>query len=109
GGKYTTYRVMAKDAIDVAARGLHGRVPESCTDRTPLAGASGYAVRWNERFRLASAHGLHVARIEHLLQRYGTLVDEVLALVDARPELAAPLPGADDYLKVEAVYAASHE
>ncbi|MBO0827793.1 MAG: glycerol-3-phosphate dehydrogenase/oxidase [Streptosporangiales bacterium] len=109
GGKYTTYRVMAKDAIDVAARGLPGRVPESCTDRTPVVGGSGYPVRWNERFRLATAHGLHVARIEHLLRRYGTLVDELLALVDARPELGKPLPGADDYLAVEAVYAASHE
>ncbi|HEX6444775.1 MAG TPA: glycerol-3-phosphate dehydrogenase/oxidase [Streptosporangiales bacterium] len=109
GGKYTTYRVMAKDAIDVAARGLPGRVPDSCTDRTPLIGGAGFPVRWNERFRLATAHGLHVARIEHLLRRYGTLIDELLALVDVRPELGRPLPGADDYLAVEAVYAASHE
>jgi glycerol-3-phosphate dehydrogenase len=58
---------------------------------------------------LAAASGLHAARLDHLLNRYGGLVDEVLALLAERPELAAPLPGADDYLSVEAVYAASHE
>ena len=36
GGKYTTYRVMAKDAIDMASRNLERRVPESCTDELPL-------------------------------------------------------------------------
>jgi glycerol-3-phosphate dehydrogenase len=33
----------------------------------------------------------------------------VLAIVEERPELGQPLPGADDYLQAEAVYAASHE
>ncbi|MGH3097990.1 MAG: glycerol-3-phosphate dehydrogenase/oxidase [Streptosporangiales bacterium] len=109
GGKYTTYRVMAKDAVDVAARGLPGRVPVTGSDRTPLVGATGFTVRWNERLRLSAQHRLHVARIEHLLRRYGTLIDELLALIDERPELGEPIDGADSYLKVEAVYAASHE
>ena len=48
-------------------------------------------------------------RIEHLLNRYGTLTDELLDLIRADPTLAEPLPGADDYLGAEVVYAASHE
>ena len=52
---------------------------------------------------------MHVARIEHLLNRYGSLTDEVLALIAQDPELAEPLPGADDYLAAEVVYAATHE
>src|SRR5262249_50743007 len=40
GGKFTTYRVMAKDAVDAAARDL-GSVPPSTTDRLPLLGAEG--------------------------------------------------------------------
>jgi glycerol-3-phosphate dehydrogenase len=52
---------------------------------------------------------LHVARIEHLLHRYGALVGEVLDLISAQPSLARPLDGADDYLRAEIVYAASHE
>ena len=102
GGKYTTYRVMAKDAVDAAVRALDAYVPDSVTDSTALLGADGYHALWNARHRLAERSGLHVARIEHLLGRYGSLIHELLELVAARPELATPLPGADDYLAVEA-------
>jgi len=109
GGKYTTYRVMAKDAIDEVARALDFRVAESCTDEVPLIGAEGYRAAWNGRARTAVRAGLHVARVEHLLGRYGARVDEVLALLAGDTELARPLPGAEDYLSAEVVYAASHE
>ena len=109
GGKYTTYRVMARDAIDAVARNLDRRVPDSVTDEVPLLGATGYPALWNQRRTLAAETGLHVARVEHLLNRHGTRVTELLELLADRPELATPLPSADDYLEVEAVYAASHE
>nr|WP_236051089.1 glycerol-3-phosphate dehydrogenase/oxidase [Nonomuraea cypriaca] len=109
GGKYTTYRVMAEDAVNAVAHGLDQRVPRSCTDRVPLVGAEGYQALWNSRHRIAQSSGLHVARIEHLLQRYGSLIDEVLDLIDGDPSLARPLSGADDYLRAEIVYAATHE
>jgi glycerol-3-phosphate dehydrogenase len=109
GGKYTTYRVMAKDAIDAAARGLDRSVPPSVTDTTELLGAPGFRALWNRRERLADESGLHVARVEHLLRRYGSRIDDLLAELRDRPELGHPLPGADDYLQVEVRYAASHE
>jgi glycerol-3-phosphate dehydrogenase len=109
GGKYTTYRVMAKDAVDAVAHALDEKVPECVTDRTPLVGAAGFAAAWNRRQLIADESGLHVARIEHLLGRYGTLIDEVLELVAADRTLGEPLDGADDYLRVEVVYACSHE
>jgi glycerol-3-phosphate dehydrogenase len=109
GGKYTTYRVMAKDAVDAVAHALDEKVPECVTDRVPLVGAGGYAAAWNRRQLTAASSGLHVARIEHLLGRYGTLLDELLEMIVADPTLAEPLPGAEDYLRVEIVYAASHE
>jgi glycerol-3-phosphate dehydrogenase len=109
GGKYTTYRVMARDAVDEVARALDFRVAPCCTDEVPLLGAEGYRAAWNARARIAARAGLHVARIEHLLGRYGALVDDLLQLCEADPELARPLPGADDYLAAEIVYAASHE
>ena len=109
GGKYTTYRVMAKDAIDAVAHGLDGKVAESCTDRVALVGADGFPAMWNARHRLAARSGLHVARIEHLLQRYGTLVDDLLELIADQADLGKPLNGADDYLRAEIVYAAGHE
>ena len=109
GGKWTTYRVMAKDAIDAAVDALDGRVSASVTEDISLLGAEGYQAAWNKRAKLARAFGLHQVRIEHLLNRYGVLTDDLLQLIKDRPELAEPLPGADDYLAVEVVYAASHE
>jgi glycerol-3-phosphate dehydrogenase len=109
GGKYTTYRVMARDAVDAVAHGLDGKVAPSCTDQIPLAGADGYQALWNGRHALAKSSGLHVARIEHLLHRYGSMIGEVLELIAADPSLGKPLAGADDYLRAEVVYAASHE
>jgi glycerol-3-phosphate dehydrogenase len=109
GGKYTTYRVMARDAVDAAAHGLDAAVPPSATHVTPLVGAEGYQVLWNGRRRLAAESGLHLARIEHLLQRYGSRIGELLDEVARRPELGKPLDGTEDYLCVEAWYAAAHE
>jgi len=109
GGKYTTYRLMARDAVDAVVHALDWRAPASCTDRVPLAGADGYLALWNARHRLALSSGLHVARIEHLLHRYGSLTPELLDLVETEPGLGRPVTGADDYLRAEIVYAASHE
>jgi len=107
GGKYTTYRVMGKDAVDAAVHNLERTVPKSCTERVPLAGADGYYGAHNSRQLIADRAGLHVSTIEHLLGRYGTLYTELLDLVAERPELGEPLASAPEYLK--AYYAASHE
>jgi glycerol-3-phosphate dehydrogenase len=109
GGKWTTYRVMAKDAIDAAVDALDGKIPESATEDIALVGAEGYQALWNKRARLAEASGLHVARIEHLLNRFGTMIEDVLDLIHDDPSLADPLPGADDYVGAEVVYAATSE
>ena len=109
GGKWTTYRIMAKDAIDEAAAALDGKVPASVTEDIALLGAEGYQAAWNKRGKIARAFGVHKVRIEHLLNRYGVLTDELLDLIIARPELQEPLPGADDYIAAEVVYAATHE
>lgn len=109
GGKLTTYRVMAKDAIDEAARTLDERVPDSVTNRTELLGADGYFATWNKRAQLAHDYGVHVARVEHLLHRYGSMATEVLDIIKNDRSMAQPLPGADDYLRAEVVYAVTHE
>ena len=68
-----------------------------------------FQAAWNRRSRIAAESGLHVARVEHLLNRYGTFAEDILALIREDPSLADPLPGADDYVGAEVVYAASHE
>ncbi|MGH3999678.1 MAG: glycerol-3-phosphate dehydrogenase/oxidase, partial [Pseudonocardiaceae bacterium] len=109
GGKYTTYRVMAADAVDAAVPDLPGRVAASITDKVPLLGAEGYHALVNQVDALAARYGLHPYRLRHLLDRYGSAVHHVLALATDRRDLLAPIPQAPDYLQVEVVHAASHE
>ncbi|RJS46494.1 glycerol-3-phosphate dehydrogenase/oxidase [Nocardioides cavernaquae] len=113
GGKLTTYRVMAKDAVDAASHSLRSGgsavIRDSITDRVPLLGAEGYETRANQRVMLARRAGLHVARIDHLLNRYGGRIDDVLELIAKHRLLAQPVPGAEDYLDAEVVYAVTHE
>ena len=109
GGKYTTYRVMGKDAVDAAARGLDRRVPPSVTHETPLVGADGYFALRNRKEALAAETGLHPARIEHLLNRFGSRLFELTAEIARDPELGKPLEGADDYLAAEVRHAVTHE
>ncbi|HLR85412.1 MAG TPA: glycerol-3-phosphate dehydrogenase C-terminal domain-containing protein, partial [Nocardioidaceae bacterium] len=88
---------------------LDRRIPESCTETVPLLGAAGYDAWWNRRHTLARASGLPEPRIEHLLGRYGSLVEEVLELVAGDSSLGDAIASADDYLRAEVVYAVSHE
>ncbi|MFF2552456.1 glycerol-3-phosphate dehydrogenase [Nocardia sp. NPDC058058] len=109
GGKYTTYRVMAYDAVDEAAQDIPRRVPPTITDKVPLLGADGYHALLNQTAHLAEKYGIHPYRIQHLLNRYGSLIDEVLGLADGKPELLQPIEASPGYLQVEAVYAAAAE
>jgi glycerol-3-phosphate dehydrogenase len=116
GGKYTTYRVMARDLIDAAARDLSssadspgGPVQASRTDRVPLAGADGYAQIWASRAAVAEQAGLPVAQVERLLGRYGADVRLLIKAMAARPDLAASLPGSGGYLGAEVAFACTHE
>ena len=110
GGKYTTYRVMARDAIDAVARGLDRTVPPSATHVTPLVGADGFQALWNRP--RAGGGGERAARRPHrapAAAATGRGSTSLLAEIAERPELGKPLPGADDYLAVEVRYACSHE
>ncbi len=105
GGKYTTYRVMAADVVDRAARRLPG-TRRSRTADIPLLGADGYQRMWSNRADLARRSGVPVGVLEHLLDRYGTLAPEVLALAGEYP---GALAGAPEYLAAEVAYAALAE
>ncbi|PBC52832.1 glycerol-3-phosphate dehydrogenase [Rhodococcus sp. ACS1] len=109
GGKYTTYRVMAEDAVDLAAEDIPARMAPSITEKVPLVGADGYFALVNQTVHLGQLYGLHPYRVKHLLDRYGSLIGEVLDLASEKPELLQPLTDAPAYLQVEVVYAAAAE
>jgi glycerol-3-phosphate dehydrogenase len=105
GGKYTTYRVMAADAIDTAVQFVPARVAPSITEKVSLQGADGYFALINQVEHVGERVGLHPYRVRHLLDRYGSLMDDVLALAADHPELLSPIKEAPGYLRVEALYA----
>ncbi|HEV3452508.1 MAG TPA: glycerol-3-phosphate dehydrogenase/oxidase [Acidimicrobiia bacterium] len=99
GGKLTTYRRMAADTIDQAARLLSSRV-KSRTRRLGLLGSHGFSPP-----PAAAEPSLH----EHLAGRYGTEAEAVLQLLRQDPGLREPLVPGLPYVRAEAVYAARHE
>lgn len=109
GGKYTTYRVMAEDAVNEAINHLRRIVPDSVTETLAIVGAEGYAVLMNQISRLAAQYSLSEETIEHLLNRYGSMLDEVLEPTSSNPELRERLIPNLPYLKAEILYAATHE
>jgi glycerol-3-phosphate dehydrogenase len=109
GGKYTTYRVMAKDVIDRAVIELRRLTKESVTEKLPLVGADGYFALEQQKDRIAQESGLDVATVTHLLNRHGSLISEILEIIEDQPKLAAKLDPELPYIKAEIVYAASHE
>ncbi|HHU11390.1 MAG TPA: glycerol-3-phosphate dehydrogenase/oxidase [Intrasporangiaceae bacterium] len=109
GGKYTTYRVMAKDAVDLALEDLGKEMPESITETIPLAGAIGWDWLSERPHILARGTDVDLLDIENLLERYGAFTKELLALIAVDPSLGEHLPGGAEHLKVEIVYAAASE
>jgi glycerol-3-phosphate dehydrogenase len=102
GGKWTTYRVMARDLVDsvLIERGLP---PRRCTtDTIPLVGSGAPLVD------VADAT-LSLATREMLVARYGSRVSEVAAIVADDPSLAESLIGAPGFLRAEVVHACVNE
>ena len=107
GGKFTTYRIMARDVIDAV---LEGRgLPGSVTEKTPLLGADGLAAVQAAAGRLAEDYGVPRDTVSHLLNRYGSVCADVLDIIRSDASLARPLVSGHPYLRAEVVYAVTHE
>lgn len=108
GGKLTTYRVMAKDAVDFAL-GAQAHTTPSITDKVPLSGAEGLAAAEARAAKWAKKYGWTKALTDHLLHRYGSNIDELIELIEEQPNLANPLSKAPTYLRAEIAHAARYE
>lgn len=109
GGKYTTYRVMSEDAVNAAVPDLRRLVPDSCTETLPLVGADGYSVLLNQIPLLSSKFNLSQDLLTHLINRYGSLMEDLLEMIRADRTLAEPISPESDVLKAEILYAVTHE
>ena len=93
---------MAADLVDAVARALGTQAP-SVTREVALLGAEVARV---DRAALAARAGVPV---DGLLRRYGDRAEELVALIEAQPELAEPLEGGGGHLCAEVVHACTHE
>ena len=109
GGKLTTYRVMARDAVDHALGEALAHAHPCATDDLPLVGAAGYRALAARAGDIARERGWTLARVTHLLDRYGDELPALLASIDADPSLARPLDGAPAFLRAEVAWAVTHE
>jgi glycerol-3-phosphate dehydrogenase len=108
GGKLTTYRIMAKDAVDFAIGQRAAALP-SITHQIPLTGAVGLRAVQRQARTWGKRYGWAPPLLDHLLHRYGANLAEIVELCDADPTLAQPLEHAAAYLRAEVHYAVSHE
>ncbi|MDO4258977.1 MAG: glycerol-3-phosphate dehydrogenase/oxidase [Actinomycetaceae bacterium] len=109
GGKLTSYRKMAEDAVNFTIGKRASKSRPSLTKRTPLQGAVGYESAWRRRAAIAAESGLDVSRVEDLLDRYGTDIDLLFDAIAAQPDLGKPLAGAPEYLRAEIAFGVTHE
>jgi len=109
GGKLTTYRVMAADAVDFALGEARAHAHPCVTKDLQLIGAPGYHDLVAGAGDIARERGWTLARVMHLLDRYGDETPELLATIDEDPGLGVPLAAAPGYLRAEVAWAVTHE
>ena len=108
GGKLTTYRLMAQDTVDVLSKRDNTK-PVHPTERLPLQGSAGWAVRQKDLAYRGAALGLDSDDIVHIGHSYGTEADAVMDLIVDNPTLAERLIEDLPYLKAEVIHACRQE
>lgn len=106
GGKWTTYRLMAQDAVDRAGELLKRTVPGR-TETHYLIGGEGY--RFEDWQVLQTQHGLPADVCQHLMRTYGNRAERVAQLIRNQPFLAERLTNSQPFIKAEVVYQVREE
>ena len=109
GGKYTTYRIMAADAVDAAIKDLGRSVPKSSTKAIPIIGAVGYKNLVKQIATLAQSYSVSTACVERMLNRYGSLISDIFQMIAKDASLGLEIAPGSGYIKAEALYAVTHE
>lgn len=109
GVKYTTARGIAQRAVDLLFHKMGRRPPTCATDTTPIRGGEieRFSRFMSEHIR-KKPHGLSGAVVRHLVNNYGSRLDEILAYVERDGSLGRTLPGSE-VTQAEVVHACRHE
>ena len=107
GGKWTTYRAMAEDAIDTVMQRLAMPAVPCITSNHRLAGSEG----WKPNFwaELVRDYGISKEKARHLSRKFGTAAKEVLDLTKDSPRLSEPIVEGSFSVLAEVVYGVREE
>lgn len=111
GGKYTTYRLMARDVVDAVLGSDAARARPSATAELPLIGAADREERDRIAIELASSPEVAAAHPEaavRLVDRHGTEAP-TLAALGAKLDLLRPLVPGRPFLEAEVAWAVRKE
>jgi len=107
GGKYTTYRLMARDAVDYVLDGADP-MPRCATAKLPLLGAAPREQLDALSAELARDTGLDRERTDRLVDRHGSRARAVVEL-GREQDLLRPLADDASELEVEVAWAVEQE
>jgi glycerol-3-phosphate dehydrogenase len=106
GGKWTTYRLMAKDAVDQIDL-LFNQRNECTTQSHKLAGGAGY--QYENYKKLSAQYGLPVDVCQHLVKKYGSRAEQVCILTAHDASLKERIVPAHCFIKAEVIYTVRNE
>jgi glycerol-3-phosphate dehydrogenase len=106
GGKLTTHRALAEEAVDAIARALD-KPGKAATARRPLPGGDGDLAA--VRSQLSREANLPSQTIDHLIDVYGIRAQEIAALASGEPALAQPIDAATGAIAAEVLFAVREE
>lgn len=113
GGKLTTYRKMAKDAVDRAISHLHSTdavTQRSHTKNIRIIGSEDPSALQELRQDTTQALlGLSPEAATHLINRYGTNTPALIDLADSYPGSLEPIVPQMPYLIIEVIWAVQRE
>ncbi len=107
GGKWTTYRAMAEDAINAVQQQLGLPVAGCVTRERHLSGSDGYGADYAQS--LTATRGLPAPTARHLSEKFGTNASAVLDLARQQAELAQPIVAGFPAIQAEIAYSARNE
>jgi glycerol-3-phosphate dehydrogenase len=107
GGKWTTYRLMAKDAVDTIENMLFSKVSSCKTENQPLEGAAQYDFeQWQT---LVKNFPIAADTAQHLMRNFGSKAIDVAMLLRENQSWGTRFIPEQPFIAAELVYAIRHE
>ena len=108
GGKWTTYRLMAKDTLDEIYKEVFKKEVVKCTSENQiLHGGENY--RFEDWQNLVDKYEISKFTAEHLMKKYGINAVKVMQLTDNQINLKELLAPNHPFIKAEVLYAIHEE